>query len=209
MPPNSPDPLDAPVTKFIDSVAAKTPTPGGGSVAGVVGALATALGEMALGFTSGKKKYASHQALYDRLAPRLARARAMFLDLVGDDMAAYGLYQDATRRDDGPDKDQAVQLALAAATNVPREVAKLTLAVLEDFAALADKCSPYLISDLVAGAALAVAVMHLSDYNVRVNVPNVADRAAAQEVHGCSAADLERAGALFTQIDQAARKHLP
>ncbi len=209
MSPNSPDPLDTAVRKFIESVAAKTPTPGGGSVAGVVGALATALGEMALVFTSGKKKYAQHQGLYDRLAPRLARARAMFLDLVGDDMAAYGLYQEASRQDDGPDKDQAVQLALAAATDVPREVAKLTLAVLEDFAALAERCSPYLISDLVSGAALAVAVLHLSDYNVRVNVPNVADRAAAEDVHRCSAADVQRAQALFAQIDQAARKHLP
>ena len=61
----------------------------------------------------------------------------------------------------------------------------------------------------MAGAALAVAVVRLSDYNVRVNVPNVADRAAADEVHGRSAADVERAGALFAQIDQAARKHLP
>lgn len=205
----SPDVLDASVRKFIASVAAKTPTPGGGSVAGVVGAMATALGEMALVFTSGKKKFASHQEFYDRLAPRLAKARAMFLDLVGDDMAAYSLYQDASRREDGGDKEQAVQLALAAATNVPREAAKLMLAVLGDFAAFADKCSPYLVSDLVAGAALAVAVVRISDYNVRVNVPNVTDRAAAQEVHHASAADVARAEELFSQIDQAARKHLP
>jgi formiminotetrahydrofolate cyclodeaminase len=81
--------------------------------------------------------------------------------------------------------------------------------VLEDFAALADKCSPYLISDLVAGAALAVAAIRLSDYNVRINVPNVSDRAAAQEIHRSSAADVQRAEALFGHIDQAARKHLP
>lgn len=209
MPPDSPDLLDSSVRKFVESVAAKTPTPGGGSVAGVIAALATALGEMALVFTSGKKKYAEHQEFYDRLAPRLAKARRMFLDLVGDDMAAYGLYQDASRREDGPDKDQAMQLALAAATDVPREAAKLTLAVLEDFAALADKCSPFLISDLVAGAALAVAAIRLSDYNVRINVPHVEDRAAAQEIHRNSAADVRRAEALFGHIDQAARKHLP
>ncbi len=209
MTPSDADVLDLSVRKFIEAVAAKTPTPGGGSVAGVVGALATALGEMALGFTSGKKKYAPHQAFYDHLAPRLARARAMFLELVSDDMAAYRLYQDAGRREDGPDKDQAVQLALAAAIDVPRQAAKLALAVLEDFSAFADKCSPYLISDLVAGAALAVAMMHLSDYNVRINVPHVTDRAAAQEVHRSSAADVARAEELFGQIAQAAQPHLP
>lgn len=205
------DVLDLPVRKFIQAVAAKTPTPGGGSVAGVVGALAVALGEMALVFTSGKKKFARHQEFYDHLAPRLAKARAMFLDLVGDDMAAYGLYQDAGRRDEGPDKDEAVQLALAAAIDVPREGTKLALAVLEDFLALAlaDKCSPYLISDLVAGAALAVAMVRLSDYNVRINVPNVTDKAAAQEVRRSSAADVAHAEELFRRIEQAAQPYMP
>jgi formiminotetrahydrofolate cyclodeaminase len=203
------DVLDLSVKKFIQAVAAKTPTPGGGSVAGVVGALAVALGEMSLVFTSGKKKFAAHQAFYDHLAPRLAKARAMFLDLVGDDMAAYSLYQDAGRRDEGPERDEAVQLALAAAIDVPRQGAKLALAVLEDFAALADKCSPYLISDLVAGAALAVAMARLCDYNVRINVPNVTDKAAAQDVRRSSAADVAHAEELFRRIDQAAQAYMP
>ena len=72
----SKDLLEMSVREFAQAVAAKTPTPGGGSVAGVVAAMATALGEMSLVFTSGKKKYAKHQDYYDRLAPRLAKATA-------------------------------------------------------------------------------------------------------------------------------------
>ncbi len=206
---DSKDLLEMSVRQFAQAVAAKTPTPGGGSVAGVVAAMATALGEMSLAFTSGKKKYAKHQDYYDHLAPRLARAREMFEDLVADDVAAYKLYRQAMAMDDGAEKDAATQLALAAAIDVPREGMKLALAVLEDLLAFADKCNPYLISDLLAAGTLAVAAMSLCDHNVRINVPRVADRAAAKDIHCASADDLKRAKALLAEIAQAAAPHVP
>jgi hypothetical protein len=52
-------------------------------------------------------------------------------------------------------------------------------------------------------------VARLSDYNVRVNTPNLADRAAAGEVHAASAADLQRAGSLLAEIEVACKAMLP
>ncbi|MCA9934603.1 MAG: glutamate formimidoyltransferase, partial [Anaerolineales bacterium] len=43
---------------FLESVAANTPTPGGGSVAAMAGALAASLTQMVAGLTIGRKKYA-------------------------------------------------------------------------------------------------------------------------------------------------------
>ena len=57
------DLLSMTVRDFAAATAARQPTPGGGSVAGVVGALGAALGGMALAFTRGKKKFAEHEAL--------------------------------------------------------------------------------------------------------------------------------------------------
>lgn len=198
-----------PVSEFVACTAAKTPTPGGGSIAGVAGALGTALGEMALNFTRGKKKFADHEAFHARLGERLERARGMFQDLVADDVQAYQLYQQATRQDDGPEKDEAVQLAAAAAINVPRETAKLALAIMDDMKALADKCNPYLITDLLAAGALLAATVRLSDYNVRVNVPNLTDKAAAADIKQASADDLTRAIALLDEIEALGAVHLP
>jgi len=198
------DMLEVSVREFIDSTAAKTPTPGGGSVAGVVGALGTALGEMAMNFTRGKKKYAEHEELYAQVAPRLAKARSMFCDLVSDDMEAFGLYQEAQRMEDGADKDKAMEVATAAAINVPREMAKLTLAVMADLHALADKCNRFLISDLVASAALGVAVLKLCDYNVRINTPYLPDKQAAEEIRASSRGDIDRAAGYLKDIEQAA-----
>jgi formiminotetrahydrofolate cyclodeaminase len=203
------DYLSLSVRDFVAATAARTPTPGGGSVAGVAGALGAALGHMALGFTQGKKKFAAHEPYYQHLAPRLAKFQTMFELLVADDVAAYRLYQDSTHLGDGPEKEQTVQLALAAATNVPRETAKTALALLEDLREFAPKCSPFLITDLLAAAALAATVARLSDYNVRVNAPNLADRAAAGEIHAASAADLQRATAVLAEIEGACKDMLP
>ena len=203
------DILSMSVRDFAAATAAKTPTPGGGSVAGAVGALSVALGEMTLNFTKGKKKYADHAEFHEALAKRLARAHGMFLDLVADDISAYSLYQEASRGEEGPDKADAVQLALAAAIAVPREMAKLSLAVLEDLLALADKCNTWLISDLVASAALAAATARLCDYNVRINAPSFDDKQAAQEIHQASADDLALACQLRDKIEAAAKQYLP
>jgi len=203
------DMLSLSVRDFTAAAAAKTPTPGGGSVAGVVGALGTALGEMALNFTIGKKKYAEHAEVHQRLAARLEKTRQMFQDLVADDIAAYQLYQATTRQDDGPDKTEAMELATAAAIDVPREAQKIALSLLRDLKELAPTSNPWLITDLLASATLAVATVRLSDYNVRINVPNLADQAAAADVKQTSADDLAKAQALLDEIEAGAKQHLP
>ena len=203
------DMLSMSVREFVAATAAKQPTPGGGSVAGVVGALAVGLGEMALNFTKGKKKFAEHEEYYAQLSGRVERAREMFQQLVADDVAAFQNYQQANRMEDGPEKGEAMDIATAAAINVPREATKLALALLGDMRELADKCNPWLISDLVASAALAEAACRLSDYNVRINLGNVKDETAAADLRAGSAADLARSVALRQEIEEAAKAYLP
>ena len=201
--------LSLSVADFLDATAAKTATPGGGSVAGVVGALAASLAEMALNFTRGKKKYAEYEAYHEQIGERLEKTRGMFQMLVTDDIEAYKLYQSANRQPDGPDKVQAVQLATAAAINVPREATKLALALLSDLRELQDKCNPYLITDLLAAGVLAVATIRLSDYNVRINVPAVEDQTAGEEINQASRSDLKKAQSLAEEIERAAAELLP
>jgi len=203
------DLLSMTVRQFVDAAAAKAPAPGGGSVAGVVGALAVALGEMALNFSIGKKKFANRADAHQRLLSRFGRAREMFQQLVADDIAAFTAYQDASRMPDGPEKDAAMDIATAAAIDVPREAAKLALAVLGDLEELAGMCNRYLISDLVAAAALCEAVTRLCDYNVRINAGNVSDPDEAEQLRSGSAADLAAAAECRRRIEESIKEVLP
>ncbi|MCY2924045.1 MAG: cyclodeaminase/cyclohydrolase family protein, partial [Planctomycetota bacterium] len=160
-------------------------------------------------FSKGKKKLAEHAAYHEHLGHRLAKARAMAQALVADDMAAYEVFQAAYKMPDGPEKDRQVQLATAAAIDVPRELTKLALALLADMKELAGKCTPGLITDLLASAALAEAAVRLSDYNVRINIPSVADKAQAADVKSTSASDLARAVAMRQEIEAATKDMLP
>ncbi|KKK69523.1 hypothetical protein LCGC14_2933170, partial [marine sediment metagenome] len=142
VPPSPSDLIGMPIRAFASATAAKIPIPGGGSVAGVVGTLSAALGEMVMAFTRGKKKFAEFAAEHDALAVRLARARGMFEDLTADDASAYSLYQEATRCEDA-DKDEKMATATAAAIDVPRQMTALALSVLQDLIALGAHCNQY------------------------------------------------------------------
>jgi formiminotetrahydrofolate cyclodeaminase len=202
------DILESTVTEFVSATARKQPTPGGGSVAGVVGSLAVALGEMSLHYTRGKKRFAEHEEFYAHLAERLTRARKMFLVFVAEDITAYGMYDEATGQPDGADKDGAVALALAAAINVPREAAKLALAVLGDLKSLAGRCNEWLVSDLLAAATLAAAVVDMCDFNVRINVRQLTDQTAADDLRTASAEDRRTAAELTSQIEKQVEQYL-
>ncbi len=195
------------VVDFIAATAAKAPTPGGGSVAGVVGGLATALGEMSLAFTRGKKAFAEHEEHYAAVGGRLAKSREMFIALVAEDIAAYSLYQQAGSYE-GPDKSEKEAMALAAAINVPREMAKLALAVLADMDSLVGRCNKWLITDLAAGAVLAEAVVKLCDYNIRVNAPSCSDKAVGSEILASSAGDCDKARQIVEKIEAGVRAQL-
>ncbi|MCP4375121.1 MAG: cyclodeaminase/cyclohydrolase family protein [bacterium] len=205
----TPNILHNTVEEFITATAAKTPTPGGGSVAGVVGALGVALGQMTLNFSKGKKSLAQHEPYYAQVQQRLETTRDTFVELVSADIAAYQAYQQANRLPDGDDKTCAVAAATLTAIDVPRRTTQTALSLLTDMQELAGKCNKWLITDLLAAGALAVAAATLSDYNVRINLPNLSDRDQADEIGKASRDDLARARAIHQETEEATREMLP
>jgi len=196
----SPDVLSLSVREFVAETAARKPAPGGGSVAGAVGCLSAALAEMALNYTKGKEAFRQHEQFYGALGKRLRRAGQMFEQLVDDDIQAYTLYVEARKMPPGKDKDQSVQLALAASIDVPRELAKVALAALQDMSEFAEKCNPHLLCDLKAGATLAFAAVRLSHYNVQANAGQLDNQQTASELVSGSKADLSKASEILERI---------
>src|SRR6266576_6548785 len=77
------------ISDFLNATAAKQPTPGGGSVTALAGALAAAMGEMVLNYSVGKKDLAQHQPELKIGLAELTRARALLLGLMVEDQVAY------------------------------------------------------------------------------------------------------------------------
>lgn len=175
------DLLSLSVREFLERAAARSPTPGGGSVAGLVGALATTMGQMAARYTVGNAKYAEHEPAVRAWLDELGRAREAFCELVAEDIDAYGRLAEAMKAG-GPASELERARALATATAVPTEIVAMAAAVAGRMDEMKTCCNVHLLPDLVVGAVLCDAAAHAAAANARANLGQFADAAEAARV---------------------------
>ena len=89
---------DKSIQLFLDELASKSPTPGGGSVSALMGAQAAALVSMVCNLTIGKEKYAEVEEEMRALLQQAETAREKLIALIAADvdtfnnlMSAYAL----------------------------------------------------------------------------------------------------------------------
>jgi len=178
--------LDRALGDYLDMVASDAPAPGGGSVAGVVAALAAALGAMACRL-SGERDIDGERrlppALVDALA-RLDEARGGATRLAALDERAYAAYRAAASmpRDDDAQRAarrRAMHDALVEATDVPLALVAASLAILEALAPVIRLGKPSVRADADLAVLLATAAARGALLNVRGNAGLLRDVAAA------------------------------
>lgn len=167
------------LAQFLDRLASDRPTPGGGSVAALTGALAASLGRMVCGYTLGRKKYAEVEPAIRAIVARLERAEKLLRAMVDEDAAAYGALSAAFKLDKSdPARAAAIRKSAATAAVVPLTTACVCRQVLNELAALGPICNRNLTSDIDVASHLARAALQSAAINVRVNIPLVDDAEA-------------------------------
>lgn len=164
------------IAEFLAATAARQPTPGGGSVTAVVGALAAALGEMVINYSLNKKDLEAYRSELEPAVAELQRARELMLQLMIEDQLAYEALSALRKLPEGNaerlDKLPAAQLACL---RVPEAIAATGVAILERCDKLVSFVNYYLLSDLAVSADLAMAAIRCAVYNVRVNLKTLDD----------------------------------
>jgi len=190
-----------PIGTFLDAAAAKQPTPGGGSVAALAGALAASMGEMTLNYSVGKKGLEAHQ---DVLAPalrELTHARAVLVQLMAEDQGAFAAVTAARKRPEAdPDRDACFAAALLACIRIPQAMAATGVAMIELVDRITNFGNPYLLSDLAVCAELSMATVRCALYNVRVNLADLKDPADRTNIEKTSTEILTRATNLIQRV---------
>ncbi len=162
---------DASLTEFAARLAARTPTPGGGSAAAAAGAFGAALGEMVLAYS--QRAGAEDAALTDA-AGDLGKVRGELLGLVDEDSRAFEAVRAARRRRKDAPGDAAASAAWAAAlrraAEVPLESARLAHRALAVLSAIAPKVKPTIASDHTTAVGLLVAARAGALANVSINL---------------------------------------
>lgn len=173
---------DMSVNEFLVAVGSKTPTPGGGAVASVVGALGVSLAQMVLNYSIGKKSLASHEGRLRGAMMQLTRASELFLALAAEDAEAFGLVSTLSRLPEGDARRRAeLPEAMAASVQVPMTTIAACADVLRLFEELASITNKQLRSDLAIAAVLADAAARCSRWNVLVNMSGITDPARRME----------------------------
>lgn len=194
---------------FIDELASKAPTPGGGGASAYCGALAAALSSMVCNLTLGKKAYEAAQAEVGAAADQLESLQTRLLELVDEDArafaplaAAYGMPKETPQEQEA--KELALQQALIAACEVPLEIMRTCAQVIDLAALLAEKGSRMALSDAGVSVLFAKAALQGASLNVLINCASMKDRVRAdaylEEVDGLIETYAERADRVYEAV---------
>ncbi len=172
--------LNQPLKSFIDNTAKGTPTPGGGSVAALVGSLGAALLCMVGNFTVGKPKYKSVQKDVKEILAEADKLKESLFVLIREDMEAYEKFSRASQMPkDTPlmreKRKQVLQKTLKEAAEVPWRISQASLQVIELAEKLLPKGNPNLITDVGVGVLLAEAALKSAVLNVKINLSFIKD----------------------------------
>lgn len=170
-----PDFLNGTVQDYLDQLASGEPTPGGGSAAGLSGAMGAALLCMSARFTIGREKYAAFQEAATAVLEEAEQLRTELQGLTEADAVAYGQYRAAVALPKATEEEkavrhQALQAATTASAQVPLRICRVCFRLLELAGVLAGNCNPYLVSDVVVATHLALAGFRSAIINVRMNL---------------------------------------
>lgn len=172
------------IEEFVRRLSDGNPTPGGGSAAALAGAMGSALVAMFCNLTAGKKKYAAVREEMEAVAAFALERKEQLLELVDRDSAAYEKIVAANRlpKETEAEKSkrrEASDAATLEATRTPLETAAVCVSLLERITPLAAKGNPNALSDLKVGTELLFTAFTGARANVEINLPWLAEAAAA------------------------------
>jgi formiminotetrahydrofolate cyclodeaminase len=189
------------VEEFLSAVAAATPTPGGGSVAALAGALSVALSRMVAGLARGKIGYEAVQDDLARIEERAVPIQERLRLLVDEDSASYQLVVSAMRMPKTTEGEkaarvEAMQAAYRQATKVPLETVERGVEAIELAKEAAEKGNRSAFTDCGVAVLLAEAAIRGASLNVRVNLASIRDESFRSSVEEKLDALLARAQSL-------------
>lgn len=172
--PSSTTLVDMTLTRFTEQTARETPTPGGGSVAAIVGAMGAALGQMVANLSANKRGWDDRWEEFSQWAEKAEGYRTRLLDLVDEDTRAYGHIMQALQMPKNNDEAKAARkAALHEATKgailVPLETLRVCVASMEVAQAMAQIGMPSSVSDAGVGVMCARTGALAAYLNVRTN----------------------------------------
>lgn len=172
--------LDTTCEKFLEELASKQPTPGGGAASALCGATAAALTAMLGNLTAGKAGSEANDKMALEIIITADKLRLELAQLADDDAAVFSKFMEAYKMPKATDTEKAMRTAAIgqaaiAAAEVPMQIADKSLEVLKLARKLIVFGNPNAISDGTVSALMARAALRSALYNVKINLGLIKD----------------------------------
>ena len=188
--------VDLKVTDFLNKVAGSDPVPGGGSVAALNGAIASALAAMVAGLTIGKKGYEDTAEIMKHIQTLALTQKTGFVADIDRDSEAYNKVFDCFKLPKNTDEEKkirsaAIQEATKFAALVPMQVARNAYELMGIIADVAKMGNRNAVTDACVAMISARSAVLAALMNVRINLGSLKDRTFVEQLQS-EADELER-----------------
>ena len=188
--------VDLTVKEFLNKVAGSDPVPGGGSIAALNGAVASALAAMVANLTIGKKNYEEHEELMNHIASLALREKDVFIADIDRDSEAYDAVFACFKMPKATDEEKAarsaaIQEATKFAALVPMQVARNAYELMGIIADVAKMGNRNAVTDACVAMISARSAVLAALMNVRINLGSLKDRTFVEQLQS-EADELER-----------------
>lgn len=178
--------VDEPIKQYINDASSGQPTPGGGSIAAMTGALAGSMLNMVCNFTVGKRAYMEVETRIKEILGEGMNLTNEMLMLAVEDTEVYAEVSKAyslpkNTEEEKQARSQAIQTACKLALQVPARVIDKGARMLVLLSELVDKGNKNLITDTGVSTLLAMASIDAAILNVRINLLFLKDEAFVAE----------------------------
>ncbi len=190
--------------EYFNELSSNSPTPGGGNVSAMCGALSTSLGIMVCNLTFGKRKYVDVEAELTEIKKRLEDYQKKFFELAELDNEAFNKVMDAFKlpKETDEQKEQRskrIEEATFGAAEVPSAVIKNCYEIIPLIKTIAEKGNKNSISDAGVAALLISTAAQGAYLNVLINCSSLNNQTLAGELR-------KQSSILIDEITTAARQ---
>ena len=175
------------LTQFLDAVSEGSATPGGGSVSALAGCLGSALVEMVVNLTLGRKAFQAYEAELKKIREEAHSHREALAATIAQDITAYQGVMNAyllpkTTDEEKRKRKQEIQKSLKKAADPPLFTAATSLKVMKLCQEAVEKGNPNALSDAAVGALLGDAALWGGMFNVLINLSALEDKQYVQKM---------------------------
>jgi len=201
------------ISDFLERLSSDSPTPGGGAVAALTGALSCSLTSMVGNLTYGKKNYEEYWEVSKKIVEETKTLREDFLSLFYEDMevftklmATFGLPRRTAEEKE--ERKQAIGQATKKAIEVPLNTMKKSQRAAELALTMAGIGNLNAISDAGIAGEMALSACRSASYNVLINLGFLKDEDYSENIEEQYRIIMKEVQSLQEEISSLVRKKI-